>query len=146
MDLRSLLWEMQGILQDFCTRFWGTLGAVQCARGLLATPFPLCSMSLGVHLSAPRAATRCGMACALCGLAHTVAAYDGRVLMLADMTLAAARRRCGTVTEWSAPSTSHWPWLQCLHHDQETLSHVQGGSVVGTACSGVIALTRAATV
>jgi len=53
VDLRAILWEMQGILQDYCTRFWGTLGTVQCARGLLATPFPLCSMSLGVHLSAP---------------------------------------------------------------------------------------------
>ena len=66
VDLRALLWEMQGILQDYCTRFWGTLGTVQCARGLLATPFPLCSMSLGVHLSArPRQATQCGVHCEL---------------------------------------------------------------------------------
>jgi len=53
--VRALVREMHGVLQDYCFCFWGKLGALQYARGLLATPFPLCSMSIGVHLSAPPA-------------------------------------------------------------------------------------------
>jgi len=53
VDVRALVREMHGVLQDYCFCFWGKLGALQYARGLLATPFPLCSMSIGVHLSAP---------------------------------------------------------------------------------------------
>lgn len=54
MDLRGLVREMRAVVQDYCTYFWGELGAVQVARGLTATPHALCSMSLSVHLSANR--------------------------------------------------------------------------------------------
>ena len=53
VDLLALVAEMHGVLQDYCVRFWGEMSAVQYAKGLVATPFPLCSMSIGVHLSAP---------------------------------------------------------------------------------------------
>ncbi len=44
---------MHEVLQDYCSDFWRELDALQYARGLVATPYPLCSMSIGVHLSAP---------------------------------------------------------------------------------------------
>ncbi len=50
--MKALVRDMHGALQDYCSRFWVELCAGQLARGLVATPFPLCSMSLGVHLSA----------------------------------------------------------------------------------------------
>ena len=51
-DIQDLVREMRDVVQDYCTYFWGELGAVQVARGLTATPHALCSMSLSVHLSA----------------------------------------------------------------------------------------------
>ena len=53
-DFRDLVRDLRGVVQDYCTYFWGELGAVQVARGLTATPHALCSMSLSVHLSAAR--------------------------------------------------------------------------------------------
>jgi len=50
---------MHEVLQDYCSDFWRELDALQYARGLVATPYPLCSMSIGVHLSALLHITSC---------------------------------------------------------------------------------------
>ena len=52
MDLRQLVSELHDVLADYCNYFWGELETAQIARALVATPYPLCSMSIGVHLSA----------------------------------------------------------------------------------------------
>ena len=48
---------MHEVLQDYCSDFWRELDAAQYARGLVATPYPMCSMSIGVHLSASSTAS-----------------------------------------------------------------------------------------
>ena len=52
---------MRDAVQNYCTFFWGELSTVQVARGLTATPHPLCSMSLSIHLSAPQPCPACNV-------------------------------------------------------------------------------------
>ena len=50
-SVEELLRQLRGILGDHCG-FWVDFHPLQAARGLVATPYPLCAMLMGVHLGA----------------------------------------------------------------------------------------------
>ncbi len=51
--MAQLVQQLRDILGDHCG-FWVEFHPLQAARGLVATPYPLCAMLLGTRLGASR--------------------------------------------------------------------------------------------
>ena len=57
-DTHRLVQQLQGALGEYGGAFWDRLRPAQLARAVVATPYPLCAVSVGIHISAPRAVLR----------------------------------------------------------------------------------------
>ena len=51
-DVHSLVQQLQAVLGEYGVAFWGRFRPVQLARAAVATPYPLCAVSVGVHICA----------------------------------------------------------------------------------------------
>ncbi len=47
--------QLQEALGEYGCAFWARLRPAQLARAVVATPYPLCAVSVGIHISAPHA-------------------------------------------------------------------------------------------
>ena len=54
-DTHWLVQELQAALGEYGGAFWDRLRPAQLAAALVATPYPLCAVSVGIHISAHRA-------------------------------------------------------------------------------------------
>jgi hypothetical protein len=51
-DVHALVQQLQAALGEYGVAFWGRFQPVQLARAVVATPYPLCAVSIGVHIRA----------------------------------------------------------------------------------------------
>ncbi len=51
-DVHALVQQLQAVLGEYGVAFWGRFRPDQLARAAVATPYPLCAVSVGVHIRA----------------------------------------------------------------------------------------------
>jgi hypothetical protein len=51
-DVHALVQQLQAALGEYGVAFWERFRPVQLARAVVATPYPLCAVSVGVHIRA----------------------------------------------------------------------------------------------
>ena len=50
-DTHRLVRDLQEALGDYGASFWGRFRPAQLARAVVASPYPLCAVSVGIHIS-----------------------------------------------------------------------------------------------
>ncbi len=63
LEVRDLVGRLGDVIGAFSARVWMHTTALQHARGLTATPYIMCGVTVGAHLSAPTCPVHCICLC-----------------------------------------------------------------------------------